>query len=125
MCRKTEPEPSRSSTLNPDLVLCITHLKQAYTKELTGRAALEELVPKARARALPKLPATFRGLAAPLVATRRIPGSTRPPRMTNPASTVTTHRPRAARVAPREQVCGRWLLRSGMPRPRGMSTGSR
>ena len=70
----------------------------------TGRAALEELVPKARARARPKLPATLRGLAAPRVHTRRTPGSTRPPRMTRPASTVSTHRARAARVAPREQV---------------------
>ena len=61
-------------------------------------------MPKARARARPKFPATFKGLAAPRVVTRRIPGSTRPPRMTNPASTVSTHRARAAIVAPREQV---------------------
>ena len=61
-------------------------------------------MPKARARARPKFPATFKGLAAPRVVTRRIPGNTRPPRMTNPASTVSTHRARAAIVAPREQV---------------------
>lgn len=65
-------------------------------KRLTGRAALEELVPKAMTKALEKVLRNFRGEER--VTTHKTEGSTMPAKIARPSKTVRTHKPSPTRV---------------------------
>ena len=65
-------------------------------RRLTGKAALEELVPKAMTKALEKFLRNFRG--EDLVTIHRTEGSTMPAKIARPSKTVRTHKPSPTRV---------------------------
>ena len=60
-CQKKSQSPPESRPYNLHVFCVIRYWRNGLHSNLTGRAALDELVPKAKARALPKCLATFRG----------------------------------------------------------------